>query len=449
MREVVDQLIEERAPWLRRGGPGVALGAAAAAPRAAVRAHHQDRRGAGADARPRECMQSLSDMIAQHVEVSGLENIPRHGPAMVVCNHPTGIADGIVLFGALAKVRPDLFIFANADAIRVLPQLDEVIAPVEWRPERRTHKQNRETMDYARSAFAAGRLAVLFPSGRLAKRRWWRLNERPWMASGAMMARKFNLPVVPLHITARNSALFYLFDRIHPTLRDITLFHEVLNKTRQPYRLTLGPVDRARRAAARLGRGDRGAARPHARARRRQAADRADRPGLRPPARPEAGPADGVTRFRPNSPSATLGIVEGANAMRPISIAARPQPLEIDLDRTALLVVDMQNDFGADGGMFDRAGIDIAAIKAIVPNIAALLADARAAGIPIVYLKMQFAPDLGDAGGDRLSQPAEARAASAGRRPSRPRPARAGSWSATPGTPRSSRRSNRCPGTSS
>ena len=83
---------------------------------------------------------------------------------------------------------------------------------------------------------------MLFPSGRLAKRRWWSLHERPWMASGAMMARKFNLPVVPLHITARNSALFYLFDRIHPTLRDITLFHEVLNKTRQPYRLTLGPA---------------------------------------------------------------------------------------------------------------------------------------------------------------------------------------------------------------
>ena len=56
------------------------------------------------------------------------------------------------------------------------------------------------------------------------------------------MARRFNLPVVPLHITARNSALFYLFDRIHPTLRDITLFHEVLNKTHQRYRLTLGTV---------------------------------------------------------------------------------------------------------------------------------------------------------------------------------------------------------------
>ena len=89
-------------------------------------------------------------------------------------------------------------------------------------------------------------MGVLFPSGRLAKRRWLSLHERPWMASGAMLARRFDLPVVPLHITARNSALFYLFDRIHPTLRDITIFHEVLNKPYQPYRLTVGaPIDPA------------------------------------------------------------------------------------------------------------------------------------------------------------------------------------------------------------
>ena len=69
---------------------------------------------------------------------------------------------------------------------------------------------------------------------------------------GDDVQRKFNLPVeLPLHIIARNSALFYLFDRIHPTLRDITLFHEVLNKTRQRYRLNLGP-HRPRGAAARL-----------------------------------------------------------------------------------------------------------------------------------------------------------------------------------------------------
>jgi putative hemolysin len=241
MREVVDQLIEERAPWLRRRGPLVTL--ARPLLHRILKYDRTVKIGEALEPMPAaDLMQSLAEMIALHVEVSGLDNVPRQGPALIVSNHPTGIADGIVLYGALAKIRPDLFFFANADAIRVMPQLADMIAPVEWRPEKRTHKQNRETMDYARTAFAAGRMAVLFPSGRLAKRHWWWLKERPWLASGAMMARKFNLPVIPLHVTARNSALFYLFDRIHPTLRDITLFHEVLNKSHQRYRLNLGSV---------------------------------------------------------------------------------------------------------------------------------------------------------------------------------------------------------------
>ncbi len=258
MRDIVDQLIEERAPWLRRKGPLVR----AARPLLNRILQYEKTARVGEALEP---MPAGAEMQAarRHDRASCRGVRPREraafGPALIVANHPTGIADGIVLYGALAKIRPDLFFFANADATRVLPQLADLIAPVEWRPEKRSHKQNRETMDYARAAFAEGRMAVLFPSGRLAKRTWWSLNERPWMASGAMMARKFNLPVVPLHVTARNSALFYLFDRIHPTLRDITLFHEVLNKTHQRYRLTIGtPID-PETLPCRLRRGDRGA----------------------------------------------------------------------------------------------------------------------------------------------------------------------------------------------
>jgi putative hemolysin len=239
MKDIVDQLIEERAPWLRRSGLGVTL--LRPLLHRILKYERTIKIGEALSPMPAaDIMQSLADMISQHVEVSGLENVPPRGAAMVICNHPTGIADGIVLYGALARVRPDLFIFANADALRVLPQLSSVIAPVEWPPERRSHRQNRDTLAYARTAFEAGRLGVLFPSGRLAKRRWLSLHERPWMTSGAMLARKFNLPLTPIHITARNSALFYLFDRIHPTLRDITVFHEVLNKNRQPYKISIG-----------------------------------------------------------------------------------------------------------------------------------------------------------------------------------------------------------------
>ena len=79
-------------------------------------------------------------------------------------------------------------------------------------------------------------------------------------------------------------------------------------------------------------------------------------------------------------------------------LAARPDPIALNLSTSAVLVVDMQNDFGADGGMFARAGIDISMIRKAVGPTASVLYAARRCGMPIVYLKMGYRPDLSDAG---------------------------------------------------
>ncbi len=81
------------------------------------------------------------------------------------------------------------------------------------------------------------------------------------------------------------------------------------------------------------------------------------------------------------------------------TVEARPERLSLEPATTAVVVVDMQNDFGAEGGMFDRAGIPISAIQSVVEPTAGVLAAARAAGMQVVYLTMQFEPDLSDAGG--------------------------------------------------
>lgn len=239
MRHRIDPLIEERAPWLFSNhlGPRVAR-------RVLDRVLGYDRTLRLADEignQPAEqIMTHLGGLLAREVDAMGLEHIPRQGPALIVANHPTGIADGIILNHVLRDMRPDAYFFANHDILRILPQFETMIAPVEWRHDKRSHAKTRETMAYTRRAVAQDRLGVIFPSGRLAKRRGLRLHERPWMASAAMIARKFDLPVIPINLQARNSSLFYLFDLIHPTLRDITLFHETLNKARQPYRVRIG-----------------------------------------------------------------------------------------------------------------------------------------------------------------------------------------------------------------
>ncbi len=239
MKDRIDPLIEERAPWLFRDRPGTAL-ARSVLNRALSYDKTVEIASSFRDAPTSVIMGEMGKLLAREVTVSGLQNIPRHGPAMIVANHPTGIADGIVLWHLLAPIRPDLYFFANRDILRVMPQMEDAIAPVEWRQEKRSHGKTRETMAFTRDAVEKGRLGIIFPSGRLAKRQGLRLYERPWMASAAMLARKFELPVIPVNIRARNSVLFYLFDLIHPTLRDITLFHETLNKARQPYVVTVG-----------------------------------------------------------------------------------------------------------------------------------------------------------------------------------------------------------------
>jgi 1-acyl-sn-glycerol-3-phosphate acyltransferase len=244
MRDRIDPLIEERAPWLFRGRAVAPIrmaleGALGYGKTLRLAANYRDMPVL-------DIMDDLAGIVARDVEVCGLANIPTSGPALILANHPTGIADGIILHSVLTRLRQDAFYYANSDILRVLPQFADILVPVEWRLDRRSHAKTKETMRQTREAIEAGRLGVLFPSGRLAKRRGLKLYERPWMASGAMIARKFNLPVIPVNIRARNSALFYMFDAIHPSLRDITLFHETLNKGSQPFRITVGtPIDPA------------------------------------------------------------------------------------------------------------------------------------------------------------------------------------------------------------
>lgn len=87
-----------------------------------------------------------------------------------------------------------------------------------------------------------------------------------------------------------------------------------------------------------------------------------------------------------------------AQSGRRISLDARPAPLTLDASKTAVIVVDMQNDFASAGGMMHRAGADISGVGRVIPNIARALDAARRGGLRVVYLKMGYQPDLSDLG---------------------------------------------------
>ena len=190
-----------------------------------------------------EALDYVSSLLDLQVAALFLDRVPKTGRCVVVCNHPTGIADGLAVHDAIKRVRGDAIYFANADALRVSPRLGEVLIPVEWVEAKRTREKTRETLQSARDAFEAERCVVMFPAGRLARKdKSGQLTDPAWQPTAASLARKYNAPIVPIHVAGPYSALFHTFDRFSEELRDITLFHELLNKRGRKFQLKVGPT---------------------------------------------------------------------------------------------------------------------------------------------------------------------------------------------------------------
>ncbi len=78
---------------------------------------------------------------------------------------------------------------------------------------------------------------------------------------------------------------------------------------------------------------------------------------------------------------------------------ARPDSLELDSGSAAVVVVDMQNAFTAENGVFDLAGIDISPAVRLIRTIRGILEKSRDRGIKVVYLQMGYKEDLSNSGG--------------------------------------------------
>lgn len=88
-----------------------------------------------------------------------------------------------------------------------------------------------------------------------------------------------------------------------------------------------------------------------------------------------------------------------------VKLATRPDALDVAFDRSAIVVVDMQNAFASKGGLLDLAGIDISGAADVVRTIDSVLETARASGVQVVYLQTGYKPDLSNAGSEASPNP--------------------------------------------
>jgi nicotinamidase-related amidase len=83
--------------------------------------------------------------------------------------------------------------------------------------------------------------------------------------------------------------------------------------------------------------------------------------------------------------------------MNTATISAEPEPITIDIARTAIIIIDMQRDFLEPGGFGETLGNNVSLLAAAVEPCRALLTRARASDVLVIHTREGHRPDLSDA----------------------------------------------------
>ena len=187
-----------------------------------------------------ECFSYLTNFLQSNHNIKNIENVPKNGPIILAGNHPTGLTDGIVMFDVLKEHRPDYTLYANSDMIKLAKGFEDIIIPVDWNEKNKSSKKSRMILKRTRDTLIKKKALLVFPSSRLSKRKGMHLYERPWITTIIKLSKKFNAPIIPFHMSAANSLLFYFLEIANTELKDISLFKELINKRNLKYNIKFG-----------------------------------------------------------------------------------------------------------------------------------------------------------------------------------------------------------------
>lgn len=105
-------------------------------------------------------------------------------------------------------------------------------------------------------------------------------------------------------------------------------------------------------------------------------------------------PADGTVRLVLDIP-----------APREVIVTAQPNPVQIDLSRTALLIIDMQNDFLHEDGWFSAIRlVDVSPLRRPVEAINRLSNACRLASVPVFHVNWGIREDCADLPADLINR---------------------------------------------
>lgn len=233
----VEQGLRLRLPWLS-GFPVISSAVTSILRSVTNEARFNRLLAQAGDVRGLEFVDRMLELLGTSYRIDGgaAGSVPRSGPLLVVANHPLGMQDALALLQWLASIRPDIRMLGN-DWLASVPPLRDLLLPVDVFG----HGAGSRARCLYR-ALANGEALILFPAGEVSRLRAGVVRDGAWSDGFARLAFRSRAPVLPVHVWARNSAMFYAVSMLSRPLSTALLPREATAQTGRRIGLGIGTV---------------------------------------------------------------------------------------------------------------------------------------------------------------------------------------------------------------
>ena len=147
------------------------------------------------------------------ISSTGLENIPKTGPLIIVLNHPLGGMDALALISLLKNHRPDLRFIVN-DILMNLENLSGLFVGIN------KHGINKKNVrEEIEKAFKSEHAICIFPAGLVSRKINGLVQDLEWKRTFVTYARSLDRTVIPIKIDGQLSPFFYRLSRLRRFFR--------------------------------------------------------------------------------------------------------------------------------------------------------------------------------------------------------------------------------------
>jgi putative hemolysin len=165
------------------------------------------------------------------------QTLPETGPLIIVSNHPTGLAETIILAHAILQKRTDLKILAN-HMLAKIPSLKDMILPINVFNQ--SGLVNISSIKRAKATLAQEGILLIFPAAEIADYhiKTHHTQERKWSRLPVKLALETHTDLMQIHINGKNSLSFYVMGYLHQNLRSLMIAKELMNKRNHCFQIT-------------------------------------------------------------------------------------------------------------------------------------------------------------------------------------------------------------------